>query len=157
MTLEILAVQGIPEVVAGDSLAALIVTHAPELRDGDVLVVTSKVVSKAEGQIVDVDRELAIDADVDARERADAVADPSGGRVGIDRQHHDLTLGDVRGVDSSSRHHEAVPSRHDAGVTATGHDPHSLGVDGEFAVNVDDLTLGLRHNFRRDDEDVTVK
>jgi coenzyme F420-0:L-glutamate ligase / coenzyme F420-1:gamma-L-glutamate ligase len=63
MTLEIIAVQGIPEVVAGDSLAALIVTHAPELHDGDVLVVTSKVVSKAEGQIVDVDRELAIDAE----------------------------------------------------------------------------------------------
>ena len=63
MTLEILAVQGIPEVVAGDSLADLIVTHAPELLDGDVLVVTSKVVSKAEGQIVDVDREQAIDAE----------------------------------------------------------------------------------------------
>ncbi len=63
MTLEILAVQGIPEVVAGDSLADLIVTHSPELLDGDVLVVTSKVVSKAEGQIVDVDRELAIDAE----------------------------------------------------------------------------------------------
>ena len=63
MTLEILAVQGIPEVVAGDSLAGLIVTHAPTLLDGDVLVVTSKVVSKAEGQIVDIDRELAIDAE----------------------------------------------------------------------------------------------
>ena len=63
MTLEILAVQGIPEVVDGDDLAALIVTHAPGLLDGDVLVVTSKVVSKAEGQIVDIDRELAIDAE----------------------------------------------------------------------------------------------
>jgi coenzyme F420-0:L-glutamate ligase / coenzyme F420-1:gamma-L-glutamate ligase len=46
MTLEILAVQGIPEVAAGDSLAGLIAAHAPDLRDGDVLVVTSKVVSK---------------------------------------------------------------------------------------------------------------
>jgi len=63
MTLEILAVQGIPEVVTGDSLADLIVTHAPELLDGDVLVVTSKVVSKAEGQIADADREQAIDAE----------------------------------------------------------------------------------------------
>ncbi len=63
MTLEILAVHGIPEVVAGDSLADLIASHAPSLLDGDVLVVTSKVVSKAEGQIVDVDRELAIDAE----------------------------------------------------------------------------------------------
>jgi coenzyme F420-0:L-glutamate ligase/coenzyme F420-1:gamma-L-glutamate ligase len=62
MTLEILAVQGIPEVVAGDSLADLIVAHAPGLLNGDVLVVTSKVVSKAEGQIVDIDREAAIDA-----------------------------------------------------------------------------------------------
>jgi coenzyme F420-0:L-glutamate ligase/coenzyme F420-1:gamma-L-glutamate ligase len=63
MTLEILAVQGIPEVVAGDSLAAIIVTHAPKLLDGDVLVVTSKVISKAEGQIAGVDREQAIDAE----------------------------------------------------------------------------------------------
>ncbi|HEY3923196.1 MAG TPA: coenzyme F420-0:L-glutamate ligase [Acidothermaceae bacterium] len=63
MTLEILAVQGIPEVVVGDSLAELIVAHAPSLLDGDVLVVTSKVVSKAEGQVVDGDRELAIDAE----------------------------------------------------------------------------------------------
>lgn len=63
MTLEILAVQGIPEVASGDSLADLIVAHAPALLDGDVLVVTSKVVSKSEGQIVGVHREAAIDAE----------------------------------------------------------------------------------------------
>ena len=33
---------------------ALIATAAPWLRDGDVLVVTSKIVSKAEGRLVDV-------------------------------------------------------------------------------------------------------
>jgi coenzyme F420-0:L-glutamate ligase/coenzyme F420-1:gamma-L-glutamate ligase len=63
MTLEILAVQGIPEVLPGDDLAVLIATHAPELRDGDVIVVTSKIVSKAEGQLLDVEREAAIDAE----------------------------------------------------------------------------------------------
>jgi coenzyme F420-0:L-glutamate ligase/coenzyme F420-1:gamma-L-glutamate ligase len=43
-------VAGIPEVVEGDDLAALIAAAEPGLRDGDVLLVTSKVVSKAEGQ-----------------------------------------------------------------------------------------------------------
>jgi coenzyme F420-0:L-glutamate ligase / coenzyme F420-1:gamma-L-glutamate ligase len=63
VTLEILAVQGIPEVLAGDDLASIIVSHAPALLDGDVLVVTSKIVSKAEGQRFDIDRESAIDAE----------------------------------------------------------------------------------------------
>jgi coenzyme F420-0:L-glutamate ligase/coenzyme F420-1:gamma-L-glutamate ligase len=63
VTLEILAVQGIPEVEAGDDIASLIVTHAPALLDGDVLVVTSKIVSKAEGQRFSIDREVAIDAE----------------------------------------------------------------------------------------------
>ena len=62
MMLEILAVHGIPEVLPGDDLATLIATHAPGLRDGDVIVVTSKIVSKAEGQQLDVEREAAIDA-----------------------------------------------------------------------------------------------
>jgi len=43
-------IAGLPEVVAGDDLAALIVDHADPLpRSGDVVVVTSKVVSKAAG------------------------------------------------------------------------------------------------------------
>jgi coenzyme F420-0:L-glutamate ligase/coenzyme F420-1:gamma-L-glutamate ligase len=52
--LEVLPVRGIGEVVEGDDLAGLIATAAPWLRDGDVLVVTSKIVSKAEGRMVAV-------------------------------------------------------------------------------------------------------
>ncbi|MFS8477708.1 MAG: coenzyme F420-0:L-glutamate ligase [Micromonosporaceae bacterium] len=52
--LEILPVRGIGEVRPGDDLAALIAHAAPWLRDGDVLVVTSKIVSKAEGRLVEV-------------------------------------------------------------------------------------------------------
>ncbi|GLZ01100.1 coenzyme F420-0:L-glutamate ligase [Actinoplanes sp. NBRC 103695] len=52
--LEVLPVRGIGDVTAGDDLATLITTAAPWLRDGDVLVVTSKIVSKAEGRLVDV-------------------------------------------------------------------------------------------------------
>jgi coenzyme F420-0:L-glutamate ligase/coenzyme F420-1:gamma-L-glutamate ligase len=47
-------VTGIGEVTAGADLATLIATAAPWLADGDVLVVTSKVVSKAEGRLVPV-------------------------------------------------------------------------------------------------------
>ncbi|MFF6915159.1 coenzyme F420-0:L-glutamate ligase [Streptomyces sp. NPDC012466] len=58
------AVAGIPEVAAGDDLAKLIAAAEPGLADGDVLLVTSKIVSKAEGRIVRaVDREAAIDAE----------------------------------------------------------------------------------------------
>jgi coenzyme F420-0:L-glutamate ligase/coenzyme F420-1:gamma-L-glutamate ligase len=49
---EILPVTGLPEFRPGDDLAAAITSAAPWLRNGDVVVVTSKVVSKCEGRIV---------------------------------------------------------------------------------------------------------
>ncbi|MFD9358969.1 coenzyme F420-0:L-glutamate ligase [Streptomyces sp. NPDC060031] len=61
---EVRAVGKIPEVRPGDDLARLIAAAEPGLRDGDVLLVTSKIVSKAEGRIVRADsREEAIDAE----------------------------------------------------------------------------------------------
>jgi coenzyme F420-0:L-glutamate ligase/coenzyme F420-1:gamma-L-glutamate ligase len=52
--LEIIPVDGLPEVRPGDRLAPLLAACA-ELADGDVVVVTQKVVSKAEGRMVAVD------------------------------------------------------------------------------------------------------
>jgi coenzyme F420-0:L-glutamate ligase/coenzyme F420-1:gamma-L-glutamate ligase len=52
--IEILPVPGLPEFRPGDDLAGAIATAAPWLRDGDVLVVTSKVLSKVEGRLVAV-------------------------------------------------------------------------------------------------------
>ncbi|MFN8032443.1 MAG: coenzyme F420-0:L-glutamate ligase [Mycobacterium sp.] len=49
---EILPVTGLPEFRPGDDLSAAVAANAPWLRDGDILVVTSKVVSKCEGRIV---------------------------------------------------------------------------------------------------------
>lgn len=58
------ALGGLPEVRAGDDLAKLIVAAGPGLVDGDILLVSSKIVSKAEGRIVKApDREAAIDAE----------------------------------------------------------------------------------------------
>ncbi len=61
-TLELHAVRGVGDVRAGDDLArvlaaALTAEDGPGLRDGDVLVVTSKVVAKAEGRVVVLDGE----------------------------------------------------------------------------------------------------
>ncbi|MGB2919774.1 MAG: coenzyme F420-0:L-glutamate ligase [Mycobacterium sp.] len=50
---EILPVPGLPEFRPGDDLAAALATAAPWLRDDDVVVVTSKVLSKCEGRMVD--------------------------------------------------------------------------------------------------------
>ncbi|WSA77171.1 coenzyme F420-0:L-glutamate ligase [Streptomyces sp. NBC_01799] len=58
------ALPGMPEVRTGDNLAKLITATEPGLVDGDILLVTSKIVSKAEGRIVEAaDREAAIDAE----------------------------------------------------------------------------------------------
>ncbi len=72
-TVMVVAVHGVPEIVTGDDLGALVSPLLAEvrwpdgstgLRDGDIVVVTSKVVSKAEGRIVDADdREAAITAE----------------------------------------------------------------------------------------------
>ena len=51
--MEILPVPGLPEIHAGDDLAALI-AGAVQLREGDILVVAQKIVSKAEGRVRDL-------------------------------------------------------------------------------------------------------
>jgi coenzyme F420-0:L-glutamate ligase len=63
--IEVFPVLGIGELRPGDDLAELIAQHAPPLEDGDVLIVTSKAVSKVEGRLVVLDT-----ADEDAREAA---------------------------------------------------------------------------------------
>ncbi|MFJ8478310.1 coenzyme F420-0:L-glutamate ligase [Kitasatospora sp. NPDC094011] len=63
MTLTVVGVEGLPEIEAGADLAGLI-AKAGTYQDGDIVVVTSKVVSKAEGRLLHAaDREAAIDAE----------------------------------------------------------------------------------------------
>ena len=59
-------VEGLPEIAPGDDLARLI-AEAANLVDGDVVVVSQKVVSKAEGRVVRL-------ADVEPSDRARALA-----------------------------------------------------------------------------------
>ncbi|HYP24594.1 MAG TPA: coenzyme F420-0:L-glutamate ligase, partial [Actinomycetota bacterium] len=64
--IRVVPVTGVPEVRRGDDLGALLVTATEglPLEDGDVVVVTQKVVSKAEGRVVpgdERDRALAVE------------------------------------------------------------------------------------------------
>jgi coenzyme F420-0:L-glutamate ligase/coenzyme F420-1:gamma-L-glutamate ligase len=77
------ALAGIPEVRVGDDLAGHLARAASgePLRDGDVLVVAHKVVSKAEGRVRDL-------ADVEPGERARELA----ARLGRDPRHVQVVL-----------------------------------------------------------------
>src|SRR5262249_24218028 len=84
MSLTVIPVEGLPEIAAGADLAGLIAETAVGLADGDILVVTSKIISKAEGRVVRADREQAIDAEtvrVVARRGATRIAETRHGLV----------------------------------------------------------------------------
>jgi coenzyme F420-0:L-glutamate ligase/coenzyme F420-1:gamma-L-glutamate ligase len=70
--IEVLPVEGLPEIVEGDDLAALIAA-AVDVRDGDVVCVAQKVVSKAEGQVVRLDE---VEPSDEARSLAGSDGDP---------------------------------------------------------------------------------
>ncbi|NYD54387.1 coenzyme F420-0:L-glutamate ligase [Microbacterium pseudoresistens] len=98
------ALPGMPEVRPGDDLAVLIreavAADGYPLVDGDILVVTSKIVSKAEGRVVRADdREAAITAEtvriVATRERA-------GGGITRIVQNRLGIVGAAAGVDASN-------------------------------------------------------
>ncbi|CDR09319.1 coenzyme F420-0:L-glutamate ligase [Streptomyces iranensis] len=97
---QVWALPGMPEVRPGDDLAKLIADAAttgglPGLAHGDVLLVTSKIVSKAEGRVVEAaDREAAIDA-----ETVRVVA--RRGRTRIVETRHGLVMA-AAGVDASN-------------------------------------------------------
>ena len=59
----VFGLSGLPEITAGADLPGLIAAAATDLRDGDILVVTSKIISKAEGRVVAMSREEAIEAE----------------------------------------------------------------------------------------------
>jgi coenzyme F420-0:L-glutamate ligase/coenzyme F420-1:gamma-L-glutamate ligase len=93
----------LPEIQPGDDLAALIAAARPDLADGDIVVVTQKVVSKAENRLVatptDPDgREVARQAAIDA-ESVREVARRGRTRITVTR--HGFVLASA-GVDASN-------------------------------------------------------
>jgi coenzyme F420-0:L-glutamate ligase/coenzyme F420-1:gamma-L-glutamate ligase len=123
-SLSAFAIEGIPEIRAGDDLARLVGEALPEdLCDGDVVVVAHKVVSKAEGRV----RRL---ADID----------PSAEAVGLATE-HDKDARVVQAVLDES----ATLVRADHGVliceTHHGFICANAGIDRSNAANPDELIL----------------
>jgi coenzyme F420-0:L-glutamate ligase/coenzyme F420-1:gamma-L-glutamate ligase len=74
VNLELRGVEGLPEIRPGDDLAALIVANAGPLRNGDVIVVAQKVVSKAEGRIRTLSKVTPSSAAIELAQRLEADA-----------------------------------------------------------------------------------
>lgn len=106
--LQVVAVPGLPRIAPGDDLDSLIAAAVsglawPDgsagLADGDVVVVTSKIVAKAEGRVVEAaDREAAIDAET---VRVVASKSTPRGTTRIVQTRHGLVLA-AAGVDASN-------------------------------------------------------
>jgi len=95
-TVSAFAPDGAPEIRPGTDLVEVLLglLGPGELADGDLVVVTSKVVAKAEGRVVDGDRDDHLDA-----ETARLVA--RRGPTRIVRTHHGLTMA-AAGIDASN-------------------------------------------------------
>jgi coenzyme F420-0:L-glutamate ligase/coenzyme F420-1:gamma-L-glutamate ligase len=119
--IEIRPVEGLPEIREGDDLGEL-VAAAAELRDGDVVVVAQKVVSKAEGRVVRL-------AELEPGERARELA----GEDGDPRQLEAILREAVRVV--RSRGPLVIAETRHGFVCA------SAGVDGSNAPEPDMLVL----------------
>jgi coenzyme F420-0:L-glutamate ligase / coenzyme F420-1:gamma-L-glutamate ligase len=92
--IQIEAVDGIGEVGPGVELGQVLATHLDDLRDGDVVIVTSKVVSKAAGRVSGLARSRVIEA-----ETVQVVAQR--GTTTIARTRHGFVLA-AAGVDASN-------------------------------------------------------
>lgn len=90
----ITGVEGLPEIKAGDDLAALIASTC-SLQDGDIVVVTSKIISKSEGALLN------------AQSRAEAITEESvrvvaqRGATTINQTRHGFVMA-AAGVDASN-------------------------------------------------------
>jgi coenzyme F420-0:L-glutamate ligase/coenzyme F420-1:gamma-L-glutamate ligase len=117
------ALPGIPEVLAGDDLAELLVAAAGMLADGDVLVVSHKIVSKAEGRTVAL-------ADVEPGEEAIALATEHG----KDPRLVEVILGETEQIVRSRPGVLVCRTRHGFVCANAGVDASNAGRSGEVLV-----------------------
>lgn len=131
--LRVLAVEGLPEIEEGAPLGALIAARA-ELKDGDVVVVSQKVVSKAEGRV----RGLAsVSPGAEARRLA--------AEVGKDPALVELILAESAAVLRAERGHLIVETNQGLVCANAGIDASNLPADGTVCL----LPADPDHSARR--------
>ncbi|MDX6603012.1 MAG: hypothetical protein QOF13_2214, partial [Solirubrobacterales bacterium] len=131
--LEVLGVEGLPEVVEGMALGALIAERA-ELRDGDVVVIAQKVVSKTEGRVRRLSSAV---PDAEARRLA-AELDKEPALVQLILEESAEVLRAERGVLIAETHHGFVCAN--AGI-----DSSNLPEDGTVCLLPKDPDASARH------------
>ena len=103
--IQVIPVTGIPEVRDGDDLARLIVGASDEqdtpIEDGDILVVTQKIVSKAEGRLISL-------KDVQPSQFAVQMATDNG----RDPRHMELILRESRSIIKMAQGHFITETKH---------------------------------------------
>jgi|GEM_PF-98462 len=121
--IEVLPIFGLPELRPGDDLVAEIAHCAPWLADGDILIVTSKIVSKVEGRLVSVG---GLDAKQREQVRQQAITDETArliaqrGQLRIVETRQGLVMA-AAGVDASNVRRDEIavlPLDPDASATA---------------------------------------
>ena len=145
--LTILPVEGMPEVEPGADLAALINDHA-ELADGDIVVVTSKIVSKAEGCTVEL-----------AGVTPSAFANDWATRWGKDPRLVEVVLRESSRIVRQVADLLITETRHGFVCANSGVDQSSSGASGRVLVlppDPDASARRLRESLSRDGRDVAV-
>ncbi len=96
--IRVIPIEGVPEVVAGDDVALLLVDAIGPgaLEDGDVVVVTQKVISKSEDRVMPADQRARAIADESAR-----VLRRTDGGMTISETHHGFVCANA-GIDTSN-------------------------------------------------------
>jgi len=149
MSVSVIPLRGMPEVVAGDDLVALIdaalTGNDVELDDADVVVVASKVVSKAEARRVTVDPAPSARAEELAR------------ACGFDARQVELILTESRAVLRAAPGVLVVETRHGFVCANAGIDRSNTGPDGgalllplDSDASARDIQAGLLARRRRD-------
>ncbi|HEX6781683.1 MAG TPA: coenzyme F420-0:L-glutamate ligase [Solirubrobacterales bacterium] len=130
--LRVIGVEGLPEVEEGMKLGALIAGRA-ELRDGDVVVISQKVVSKAEGMV----RRL---AEVEPSERAIEL----GKRLGKEERLVELILSESREILRAERGVMITETHHGFVCANAGIDSSNLPEDGTVCLLPEDPDASAR-------------
>lgn len=137
----LLAIENLPEISPGDDLVRLLAASDPKLEQGDILVVTQKVVSKSEGRLVRLDT---FEPSAQAREIA-AKMDKDPALVELVLQESQELIRQERGVLVSRTHHGYVCAN--AGIDLSnvdgGHTACLLPVDPDGSARK--LYEGLRN------------
>ena len=152
MAVSIIAVEGLPEITEGADLAAMIdeaqTAAGDPLADGDVVIVTSKIVSKSEGRTVDLDTVIPSPFARDFAERWEK-------EPGV----VELVLRESKRVVRQVGPVLITETRHGFVCANSGVDQSSSGAKGRavlLPVDPDASARGLRARFRELGRDVAV-